>query len=123
MTSQYEQQGGSYTEIDGVLFPNLLAQKQEYTIGKYGRQHLRYLKEHRRVLYMNLKTTGKLNSYLHDFDTQASEQVERIVWQMAAAEGTNERSKATDPQRWTGLMNNYRSCAEETIPAFETTLV
>lgn len=118
MTSQYEQQGGSYTEIDGILFPNLLAQKQEYTIGKYGRQHLRYLMEHRRVLYTNLKTTGKLNSYIHDFDTQAREQVERIVRQMAAAEVTDERLKVTDPMRWTGLMNNYRSCAEEIIPAF-----
>ncbi len=80
-------------------------------IGVWGQRHLRYLKEHRRVLYANLLTTGKLNSYLADIDQQTDEMFDRLTKQMAAAEGITEQLKTTDQMEWVRRMNSIRNRA------------
>lgn len=84
-------------------------------IGVWGQRHLRYLKEHRRVLYANLLTTGKLNSYLADIDQQADEMFDRLTKQMAAAEGITERLKTTNQMEWVRRMNSIRNRAMEIV--------
>lgn len=82
-------------------------------IGIWGQRHLRYLKKHHRVLYGNLLTSGKLNSYLVDIDRQAEEMFERLVKQMAEREGVTEQLKATDSMEWVRKMNSIRNRAVE----------
>ena len=117
MKSLFEEMGGTYRQEGDYLIPNLIlpAQKGMPPLGKYGRMRLHYLKEHRRVLYTNLFTTGKLDEHLHEVDQRATKQVEQIVAAMAKQGGTDEALKDSDQLRWVGLMNNYRHCAEEIV--------
>ncbi len=70
----------TYIEKDGIFYPDLTLPKQtDYSIGKYGSLHLKYLKKHRKGTYAVLLTEGCLNEYLHDIDTQAKEEIERLI--------------------------------------------
>lgn len=87
--------------------------EENQPIGVWGQWHLRYLKEHRRVRYANLLTSGKLNAYLADIDRQAEELFLRLVKQMADAEGITETLKANDQMEWVRRMNSIRNRAAE----------
>ena len=87
--------------------------EEDRPIGVWGQRHLRYLKEHRRVRYANLLTSGKLNSYLANIDQQAEEMFELLVKQMAEREGVTEQLKAADQMGWVRRMNNIRNRAAE----------
>ena len=115
MTTLFEQQGGTYSSVGDYIIPNLCVPSEEYPLGKYGRMRLDFLKRHRRVLYVNLLTSGKLSEHLHEIDTSAYEQHETIVRQMAAAQGIDEQLKAEDQMLWVGKMNNIKACAEEIV--------
>ena len=91
--------------------------EEDRPIGIWGQRHLRYLKEHRRVRYANLLTSGELNAYLADIDRQAEELFLRLVKQMADAEGITETLKASDQMEWVRRMNNVRSRAFEIVEA------
>ena len=82
-----------------------------------GHRHLRYLKQHRKVLYTNLLTSGKLDSYLADIDKQAEDMFFRLVEQMAEREGVTEQLKAENQIEWVGRMNNICSRAAEIVNA------
>ena len=101
---------GDYYLIAGADEP-----EEQHTIGIWGQRPLRYLKEHRRVLYANLLTTGKLNSHLADIDQQADEMFDRLTKQMAAAEVITERMKTTDQMEWVRRMSNIRNRAMEIV--------
>lgn len=89
---------------------------EEYQpIGVWGQRHLRYLKEHRRVRYANLLTSGELNAYLADIDRQAEELFLRLVKQMADVEGITEALKANDQMEWVRRMNSCRDRATEIV--------
>lgn len=96
---------------------SLPAKKEHKPIGVWGQRHLRYLKQHRKVLYTNLLTSGKLNSYLADIDEQATAMFLRLVKQMAEREGVTEQLKAENQMEWVGRMNNIRNRAMETVNA------
>ena len=102
---------GDYYLIAGDDEP----EEEQKPIGIWGQRHLRYLKNHRKVLYTNLLTSGKLNIYLADIDRQAEEMFERLTRQMAIAEYITEQLKATDQMVWVGRMNNIRNRATEII--------
>lgn len=102
---------GDYYLITGDDEP---VEKQK-PIGIWGQRHLRYLKNYRKVLYANLLTSGKLNKYLADIDKQAEEMFERLVKQMATADGITEQLKATDQMVWVGRMNSIRNRAIEIV--------
>lgn len=76
---------------------------------------MRYIKQHRKVLYLNLLTSGKLNGYLTDLDKQAEDMFSRLAKQMAEREGVTEKLKADDQMEWVDRMNNIRSRAKEVI--------
>ena len=88
---------------------------EQEPIGIWGQRHLRYLRECRRVRYANLLTSGELNAYLADIDRQAEEMFERLIKQMADAEGITETLKANDQMEWVGQMNSIRSRAVEIV--------
>ena len=106
----------TYTNYEGFYLPDLiLPRKKEVSFGRYGRLRLKYLKEHRRVLYIDLLTSGKLTQHLNTVDRQAREMLELLVKQMAQEQGITEQLKAKDQMAWVGAMNNIRSAAEERI--------
>ena len=102
---------GDYYIIAGDDEP----EEEQKPIGIWGQRHLRYLKNHRKVLYANLLTSGKLNNCLANIDRQAEEMFERLVMQMAAAEGITEQLKAADQMVWVSKMNNIRNRATEIV--------
>ena len=106
----------TYTNHEGFCLPNLtLPRKEDASFGRYGRLRLKYLKDHRRVLYINLLTAGELAQHLSEGDQQAQEMLELLVRQMAQEQGITEQMKAEDQMAWVGAMNNVRSAAEEVV--------
>lgn len=114
---KFDDRNGLWYELQGDYYlPCLkLPEEEQAHIGIWGQRHRRYLKEHRKVLYLNLLTSGKLNDYLADIDKQAEETFERLVKQMAEREGVTEQLKAADQMEWVGCMNNIRNRAIEVV--------
>ncbi len=112
-----EQTGIRYILHGDYYLPDLalLEPKDNRPIGKWGELHLNHLKKHYKSTYYNYLMTGTLHDYLCNINKQAEEMFDRIVSHMAAADGTDEKLKATDQMKWVGLMNNYRHCAEEVV--------
>ena len=114
--SLYETLGGTYREENGHLIPDIaLPEHTNYQIGKYGRMHLDYIKQHRRGRYTTLLTEGKLNAWLHDIDLEANGMLETIIPRLATERGIDEDLKARDMLRWVAEMNNIRASAEEIV--------
>ena len=106
----FEQLGGKYTQQGDYMLPNLtLLTEEERQIGVWGHRRLRYLKQHRKVLYYNLLTSGKLHSHLADTEEQAQELFSRLVKEYAEKEGVTEQLKAANQMAWVRRMNNIRS--------------
>ena len=113
----FEEMGGTYARQGDYLLPCLFlpAEKENKPIGVWGQRHLHYLKQHRKVLYTNLLTSGKLNSYLADIDKQAEDMFLRLIEQIANREGVTEQLKAENQMEWVCRMNNIRSRAMEIV--------
>lgn len=108
--------GISYTLQGDYYLPDLaLPPEEEQPIGIWGHRHLRYIRQHKRLIYSNLLTSGKLSSYLADIDRQAEEMFSRLVKQMAESEGITEKLKAENQMEWVGKMNNIRNRAMEIV--------
>ena len=106
----------TYTMQGGYRLPNLLPpQEPEMHLGKYALLRRTYLKQHRRVTFTNLLPSGRLHQHLMEIEQVALSRMELLTSQMAKAEGVTEELKASDPMKWTGLMNNIRHSAEETV--------
>ena len=116
MKSIFEQHGGTYTVQGDYSLPNLiLPTEEERPIGVWGQRRLNYLKHHRKVLYYNLLTSGKLHSHLADVEEQAQDLFSRLVKEHAEKEGITEQLKATDQIKWVQRMNNIRERVIETV--------
>ena len=115
----YNEKNGLWYELQGDYYiPCLkLPEEEQRSIGIWGQRHLRYIKQNRKVLYLNLLTSGKLNGYLADIDKQAEEMFSRLVKQMAEREGVTEKLKVDNQMEWVGRMNNIRSRATEIVNA------
>ena len=113
----FEQLGGTYTQTGDYLLPDLSlpAEKEPGNVGVWALRHKRYLKQHHKVLYYNLLTSGKLDSHLADIEEQAQQLFLRLVKELAEKEGVTEQLKAADQMAWVRKMNNIRSVATEII--------
>ena len=113
----YNEQNGLWYEKQGDYYiPCLtLHEKENQSIGVWGQRHLRYLKQHRKVLYVNLLTSGKLNSHLAEIDKQAEDMFFQLVKQIAEREGVTEQLKVDNQMEWVGRMNNIRNRAKEIV--------
>lgn len=114
----YEQMGGTYTTQGDYYLPDLtIPPEEERPIGVWAQRHLRYLKQHHKILYYNLLTSGKLRSHLADVEEEAQSLFLRLVKEYAEKEGITEQLKAESPMEWVRKMNNIRSRAAETVCA------
>ena len=113
----FEQLGGTYTQIGDYLLPDLSlpAEKETGNIGVWALRHKRYMKQHHKVLYYNLLTSGKLDSYLADIEEQAQQLFLRLVKELAEKEGVTEQLKSADQMAWVQRMNNIRSRVNEFV--------
>lgn len=125
--SLFEQLGGTYTQAGDYLLPNLtIPEEEQKPIGIWGQRHARHLKQHHKILYYNLLTSGKLNAHLAEIDRQAEDMFFRLVKQMAEREGVTEQLKAKNQMEWVRMMNNIRNMATEIVyaeiiyPLYET---
>ena len=100
--SIFEEMGGRYERQGEYILPCLtIPPELEQPIELFGRRHLDYLREYRKITYTNLLTSGRLNAYLADIDRQA--------------QGITEQLKAENALEWTGHLNNIRACAREIV--------
>lgn len=114
--SLFEQMGGTYTQVGDYLLPNLiLPEQQDQPLGVWGQRHARYLKQHHKIIYMNLLTSGKLNDYLVDIENQAENLFLQLVKQLAESEDITEELKAKDQMEWVAQMNNVCNRAREIV--------
>ena len=106
----------TYRKHEDFCVPNLLMHGSEpAAYGRFGRMRLKYLKEQRRTIYINLKTSGQLTHHLNEIDREANEMLRLLIEQMSQAQGITEQLKAEDQVAWVGAMNNIRSTAEEIV--------
>ena len=125
MASYFEQRGGTYTPVSGVLLPDLVLEAPPPgPLGKFGRMRKRYLEQRRDKRYLEqrrdgtfstLVLSGKLTEHLMEVDQTAKEQMETLTRQLAAAEGVTESLKARDQLEWLRRMNSIRNRAEEIV--------
>ena len=113
MKSLYEKLNGSYVNVGDVRIPTLVSVDTNYEIGFWGQRHKAYLKESHRVVYYNLLTQSKLNSYLHKIDISAKEQYDLLVKQFAEKQGITEQLKTENQMLWVQKMNNIANQARE----------
>ena len=102
---------GDYYLRNLVLYPEYT----NYTIGKYGRMKLNYLKNNKKAEYTILFMNGKLNRYLYEIDIACEERIKTIISQLVKQENVTEELKATNQMEWVGKMNSIKNRAEEII--------
>ena len=116
MASYFEQRGGTYTPVNGVLLPDLVLEAPPPgPLGKFGRMRKRYLEQRRDGTFTALVLSGKLTKHLMEVDQAAQEQMEALTRQLAADEGVTESLKARDQLEWLRHMNSLRNRAEEIV--------
>jgi len=113
----YDENNGLWYELIGDYYIPVLAlsSEEQHPIGKWGRMHREYLKEHRPILFNDLILSGQLWTYLSDLNDQAQLRLSLIIEQMKASEGVTEELKAANQMAWAGAMNSIRNRAEEII--------
>ena len=108
--------GITYSRQGDYLIPALtLPTEPEIPLGRYAMMHRDYLEQHKRVTYLNLLTSGRLNEHLHQTEQAALARLELLTKQLCKEQGVTEELKEKAPMQWVGLMNNIRSQAEEVI--------
>ena len=115
MKSLYEELNGSYVEVGDIKIPAFVSADTNYEIGFWGQRHKEYLKGNHKVIYYNLLTKGKLNSYLHKIDISAKEQYDLLVNQLAESQGVNEQLKAENQMLWIQRMNTIANQSREIV--------
>ena len=111
----FEQSNGLWYERRGEYYFPCLTAEEATPVGVWGRRHLRFIKQNRRALYLQLKTSGRLNDYLAGVDRQADAMLDRLMTQMAEREGVTEALKAQNQMAWVQRMNSIHHRASEIV--------
>ena len=111
----YEETNGLWYERRGDYYFPCLTAEEATPVGVWGQRHLRYIKQNRRALYLEMKTSGRLNAYLADIDQQADAMLDRLMTQITEREGVTEVLKAENQMMWVQRMNSIRHRAEEIV--------
>ncbi len=113
----YEENNGFWYARQGDYYlPELaLPPEEEKPIGIWGQRHLRYLKEYKQLVYLNLLTSGRLNEYLASVDEQAEDMFSRLVKEYAEKQGVTEQLEEENQILWVQKMNNIRACVREVV--------
>ena len=115
MESKMVSNGIEYVRVGDYYIPDLTLPHEERPIGKYGRMHRDYLREHNPVMFDDLVLTGRLWTYLADLNEQAENRLQLMIQQMQEAEAVTEALKASDQLAWVQAMNSIRNRAEEIL--------
>ena len=116
--TEFEKLGGTYRQVGDYFLPNLEIDNQvDVQIGVWGQRHRQYVKEHHRVRYSNLLTTGMLNDYLAEIESRAQAMFDMLVRELSEKENLTEKLKASDPMEWVRRSNNLRNRATEIVNA------
>jgi len=112
----YDESNGLWYELHGDYYlpcdtPTFNAEN----LGVWGQRHLRFIKEHRKAIFVNLLSRGVLGDYLADIDTQAEDMFIQLVDQMAEREGVTEQRKTESQMEWVQRTNNIRNRATEIV--------
>ena len=114
----FEQTGGTYTMQGDYCLPDLtLPAEEERLIGVWAQRRRQYLKQHHKILYYNLLTSGKLHSHIADVEEEAQTLFLRLVKQYAEQEGLTEQMKAENQMEWVRRMNNIRERVNKVVNA------
>lgn len=106
----------TYSKYGDYYLPDLaISEEEPATYGHFGRMRLKYLKEHCRATYINLKTSGQLTHHLNETDCEANEMLRLLIEQMAQTQDITEQLKSENQMAWVRAMNNIRSIAEEIV--------
>ena len=105
----------NYIRCGDYYIPDIRLPEENRSIGRWGRMHRDYIKEHNPIRFNDLCLSGELWTYLADLNEQAQNRLELIIEQMKAAEGVTESMKQHDQMAWVGAMNNIRNRAEEIV--------
>lgn len=109
----------TYHKEGDFFIPDLYLEKEnyknDYIIGKYGHLRLEYLRNHKKAEYTIMLMNKTLRKHIVDTDIQAKNRVEVLMNEMLKKNPIDEELKNTNPLEWTGLMNNYKNCAEEIV--------
>ena len=105
----------TYIKTGDYYIPDWKLPEETRPIGRWGRMHRDYLKEHRTVVFNQLVLSGNLWTYLADINEQAQQRMDTMVKQMTASEGVTEELKGTTPMEWIAKMNLIQIQAEEII--------
>ena len=104
-----------YIRNGDYYIPNLTIQKEERSIGKWGRMHREFLQEHYPIQFSQMVLSDTLFTYLADLNEQAQQRMDTLISQIQVAEGVTEDLKAVDPMAWVQRMNNIQARAEELV--------
>ena len=105
-----------YTKQGDYLLPNLILKDNTYSFfGKYGQLRLNYLKEDKKALYQQLLASDELTNHLIDIDKTANALADRLIILLSEKNNVDEHLKETDQMKWVGLMNSFKSQAEEIV--------
>ena len=106
----------TYTKNGDYLIPNLsLSEQEQKPLGKYGRMRKTYLKEHRPILWNSMILSESLYPHLREIDETANRRMDHMMPELMRQNGVTENLKASDPMRWTALMNSLKAQIEKTI--------
>ena len=105
----------TYIKTGDYYIPDFKLPEEHRPIGRWGRMHRDYLKEHRPVVFNQLVLSGKLWTNLADLNEQAQQRMDTLIVQMQSTEGITEALKVADPIAWVQHMNNIRARAEEIV--------
>lgn len=111
----YDSSNGLWYELQGDYYIPLLSLPETKPVGKWGRKHLRYLQDYRRLLYSTLLLSGKLNHYLLNVDREAQELFDRLMTQLIEEKEIKEQLKEHDQMAWVRAMNTAFNIAEEIV--------
>ena len=114
MKSDFEAMGGTYTQVGDYFLPDLEIPELPQ-LGIWGQRRHRFLREQKKPLYTAMQLSGELDMHLGETDRSAAELFDRLVSQMAAAEGITDELKAADQMAWAGSMNGIRNRALEIV--------
>ena len=107
--------GIEYTKVGDYYMPNLVLEKEEIILNKYGKMRLKFLKENKKAEYMIMFTKGTLNKHLKEIQETAQERIDIIIEQLKKQNNLTEEMKNTNQLYWVGMMNNFKNTAEEIV--------
>ena len=90
----------NYIRCGDYYIPDIRLPEENRPIGRWGRMHRDYIKDHNPIRFNDLCLSGELWTYLADLNEQAQNRLEIIIEQMKAAEGVTEDMKQHDQMAW-----------------------